>query len=139
MVYAEWEVPIKLASEANARGRNIMAKAAHVRAQREQFVTWSRGNLSLPLVDFSAPKAPRKYAVARWRWTWPMPLKVTITRVAPGTLDDDNLVRSAKAIRDQLAELLGVDDRDARVSWAIEQVKGLPRCYTTRVRIEARS
>lgn len=46
-----------------------------------------------------------------------------ITRVGPGTLDDDNLARSAKAVRDELAAALGADDRDPRITWHYAQRK----------------
>lgn len=48
---------------------------------------------------------------------------VTLTRCSPGTLDDDNAVGSMKACRDQVAAWLGVDDRDPRVTWKVEQRK----------------
>jgi hypothetical protein len=51
----------------------------------------------------------------------PLPCVVTITRRSPGTLDDDNAVSSAKATRDAVATWLGVDDRDPRVTWRVEQ------------------
>jgi len=51
----------------------------------------------------------------------PLPCVVTITRRSPGTLDDDNAVSSAKATRDAVATWLGVDDRDSRVTWRVEQ------------------
>jgi hypothetical protein len=47
--------------------------------------------------------------------TWPV--AVTFTRISPGYLDDDNLRGAFKAYRDGVADWLGVDDRDARVSW----------------------
>lgn len=50
-----------------------------------------------------------------------LPCVVTITRRSPGTLDDDNAVSSAKATRDAVATWLGVDDRDGRVTWRVEQ------------------
>ena len=53
-----------------------------------------------------------------------LPCVVTITRRSPGTLDDDNAVCSAKAARDAVAQWLGVDDRDPRVTWRVEQERG---------------
>lgn len=53
-----------------------------------------------------------------------LPCVVTITRRSPGTLDDDNAVSSAKATRDAVAQWLGVDDRDGRVTWRVEQERG---------------
>ena len=62
-----------------------------------------------------------------------IPCNVRIVRIAPSRLDDDNLARAAKAVRDQLAEWLGVDDRDERVSWTVAQAKGAVREYAVRV------
>lgn len=62
-----------------------------------------------------------------------VPCNVRIIRIAPLPLDDDNLARAAKAVRDQLAEWLGVDDRDPRVSWSVAQTKGGVREYAVRV------
>lgn len=56
----------------------------------------------------------------------PGPWLVTLTRGSSGTLDDDNLRGSLKACRDEVARLMGLDDRDPRVVWRYEQVK-LPR------------
>lgn len=50
-----------------------------------------------------------------------LPVVVTITRCSPGTMDDDNAVASAKAVRDAIADVLGVDDRDPRVTWVVRQ------------------
>lgn len=72
---------------------------------------------------------------------WTLPLRVTIVRIAPRALDDDNAVGSAKHVRDGIAdalERLGVkSDRDPRVTWDVKQERGLPREYA--VRIEIRS
>lgn len=46
---------------------------------------------------------------------------VTMLRVAPRSLDSDNLPPSMKSIRDELAACLGLDDRDPRIVWAYEQ------------------
>ena len=64
-----------------------------------------------------------------------LPLTVTLTRVAPRMLDDDNLRGSLKSIRDGIADRLGIDDRDPRVKWKYAQRKGKPREYA--VDIEA--
>jgi hypothetical protein len=49
---------------------------------------------------------------------------ITLTRVAPRELDDDNLARGFKAVRDGVADALGLDDRDKRLKWAYAQEKG---------------
>lgn len=66
-------------------------------------------------------------------------LTVTLTRVAPHELDDDNLQGRLKAVRDQVAAWLGLDDRDKRVSWRYAQAKpGKPREHWVTVELEAR-
>ncbi len=54
---------------------------------------------------------------------------ITLTRVAPRKLDSDNLARSLKAVRDGVADALGIDDGDARIDWRYAQRKGKPREY----------
>lgn len=65
------------------------------------------------------------------------PLLVTLTRIAPSNGLDlgDNLNSSQKHVRDAVAALLGVDDRDPRVTWAYDQARGP---WGVRVRIESR-
>jgi len=69
----------------------------------------------------------------RWHWLvafssdrtrWPKPpVTVTFTRRSARVMDDDNLRMAMKAIRDTIAELLGVDDGDASVRWEYAQDK----------------
>ena len=68
----------------------------------------------------------------------PLPCVVTLTRVAPRRLDDDNLAAGFKALRDGIADRLGVDDADPRVTWRYAQERGRRKEYAARVRIEAR-
>lgn len=60
---------------------------------------------------------------------------VSITRIAPRELDTDNLAISAKHVRDGIADRLGIDDRDKRVTWAYSQSKGEPKQYAVSVSI----
>lgn len=65
------------------------------------------------------------------------PLVVTLTRIAPRPFDDDGLAASFKAIRDEIAALLGRDDNPkAGITWRYEQTRGRPREYAVRIRIE---
>lgn len=53
---------------------------------------------------------------------------VTLTRVAPRSLDDhDNLRMALKAVADGVADWLGVDDRDPSVKWKYAQRPGRER------------
>lgn len=105
---------LRLVSEANARD-HWAVKARRVQRQRDL----ARMLTARPLW-------------ARKAW----PLRVTITRIAPRSLDSDNLVGSAKAVRDGIADALGVDDKDPRVEWRVEQRKGRPGEYAVEVRVE---
>jgi hypothetical protein len=62
-------------------------------------------------------------------WPGDVPLTVRLTRVSPRLLDDDNLQGSQKAIRDGVADFLGIDDRDPRVRWRYAQRRGGVREY----------
>ncbi len=55
-----------------------------------------------------------------------IPCTVLLTRVAPSSgLDDDNLRAALKGARDEVADWLGVNDRDAaRVRYAYAQTRG---------------
>lgn len=54
----------------------------------------------------------------------PGPHVVTITRSGPRKLDDDNLAGACKYVRDQIAEVLGVDDGSPLFTWRYEQQIG---------------
>lgn len=96
------EIPMVLPSVANQR-LHWAAKARQVKQQRNA-VAWVLGNRPRP----------------------PLPVVVTLTRVAPRTLDGDNLQGAFKGVRDQVAAWLGCDDADPRVTWAYAQTKGKP-------------
>ena len=68
-------------------------------------------------------------------------LDVLLTRVAPRDLDDDNLRQSLKAVRDFVAEWLGLsNDRDPRVRWEYAQDRDdRPRYQAARIQIEPRA
>jgi len=52
-----------------------------------------------------------------------MGLVVLLVRCAPRLLDDDNLAAALKPVRDGVADALGIDDRDSRVTWVVAQEK----------------
>ena len=80
-------------------------------------------------------KAQRKAVGLRWVCLTPdrpAVLKahtkaVTFIRTSPRFLDDDNLASAFKAVRDEVAKLLGVSDAPGGpVVWKYEQRKGKP-------------
>jgi hypothetical protein len=57
---------------------------------------------------------------------------ITLVRIGPGKLDSDNLAGALKAVRDGVADALGLDDGDPRLEWQYGQEKGP---YNVRVEI----
>lgn len=51
----------------------------------------------------------------------PDALTIGLLRIAPRKLDSDNLAAAFKGVRDGVADALGVDDGDERISWLYEQ------------------
>lgn len=64
-------------------------------------------------------------------WVPFAPVTVTLTRVAPRALDDDNLAYAFKAVRDGVADALQVRDNDPRIVWNYTQEKGPARVVIT--------
>jgi hypothetical protein len=104
-------LPLRTVSLANEHGH---WRKRHARSKAERAAVryaWIAENLR-PLRDESAT--------------------VHLTRVAPRSLDSDNLPPSCKSIRDEIAACLGLDDRSPRVVWTYAQEKGP---YSVRVEI----
>lgn len=95
-------IPIRTAPGLNVR-EHWRARARRVRSER----------LAAGMVLNSQPRPP-------------IPCTVRLTRVAPSNgLDDDNLAGALKAVRDQVADWLGVDDKDrATVRYVYAQRRG---------------
>ncbi len=127
----EFVVPIRTVSEANSRS-HWAAKAKRVKSQR-QAVTLASMAAGIPTCKCKC----RQWVAAQEHWqVKPLrPLWVTLTRIAPSALDTDNLASSFKATRDEVALMLGIDDRSSDVAWAYAQRKGKPREYAVEVKI----
>jgi hypothetical protein len=91
------ELPIRTVSETNQREH--WAKRHRRRADQ-------RGATRLLLHRCSRPA---------------LPVRITLTRVAPRKLDDDNLRGALKAVRDGVADWLELDDADERIEWCYAQ------------------
>jgi hypothetical protein len=106
-------LPLHIQSEANSR-QHWRAKACRVRTHRQVTA------MSLAAMQ-GRPPAP--------------PLTITMTRVAPRRLDDDNLASGFKAVRDGIADWLEVDDGDRRLTWQYAQRKGKPLEYAAEIEV----
>lgn len=74
------------------------------------------------------------YAACRGRLKMANNLIVTLTRYSSGSLDPfDNLPSSLKNCVDGVADALGIDDRDPRVTWKAEQEKAPRGCFGVRI------
>ena len=91
-----------------------------------------------------AKRVKRERNAVRLLWprraTIALPVVVLLTRISPGTrlMDaEDNLTGSLKAVRDQVAAQLGIDDGDrSAASWEYAQERG---AWGVRVEIRARA
>ncbi len=72
------------------------------------------------------------------RGGFPLPALVTLTRLSVGTMDDDGVVGALKAVRDGVADALGIDDADPRVTWRYDQKKVKRGEWGVLISIEAR-
>ena len=109
-------VPVRTVSEANAH-EHWRARQKRAKAQRLAVGLVVKTALADESVQF--------------------PLMVTLVRIAPRALDDDNLLGALKHVRDAVAEALALpNDRDPRVSWGYAQQRGAPKEYAVIVGIE---
>lgn len=107
-------VPVKLTSEANSRD-GWRAKSRRAKAQRAAAKAAMGPDIKGP----------------------PPPYVITITRIGPRKLDSDNLAGSAKAVRDGVADWLGIDDGDERLTWVYAQRSEGAGMYAAEVVISA--
>lgn len=99
----------------------------------------SHRHWSGPASERKSQRAAVGWALVRAYGSGPppvLPCVVTITRVGPRALDDDNLAASCKSVRDEVATWLRVDDRSPSVTWAYRQERGP---YAVRVEVTRRS
>ena len=90
-------LPYRLVAEVNAR-EHWRKKAYRAKKQREGACIETANAL-----------------LAQKLWIIRKPYEVRIVRLGPRRMDNDNLVGSAKHVRDGIADALGVDDGDESV------------------------
>lgn len=105
-------IPMQLPSANNLR-EHWRVRHRRVKAQR-QTVAW-----------FLTASTPRPA----------LPVVVTLTRVGVRDLDGDNLQGAFKAVRDQVATWLGLDDADPRIRWEYDQRRG--KVCAVEIRVES--
>jgi hypothetical protein len=116
----EFNLPIKTISEANRRTDWGKSRFVHLHRHRNQ-----RG-----VAELAMNTHLREVPAGR-------PLRITLVRIGPRRLDDDNLAGAMKHVRDGIADSLKIDDGDeTQAVWAVAQEKGRAWEYSVRVRIE---
>lgn len=124
-----FSIPIRTVSESNAR-QHWAQKAKRAKAQRQAVTLCARAAGHKECPCGKCVQWLETMAVTRGGTHFEAPrMWVTLTRIAPRELDTDNLSRSFKAIRDQVAAHLGIDDRSKDVAWCYAQQKGKPNEY----------
>lgn len=114
--YLDLTAPIKVVSEANRGGKEHWSvKVKRKKNQQTEILA----ELSNALLG--------KQVI--------LPCQVTLTRIGPKKMDDDNLARAFKGIRDAIAGKLGVDDGDSKVKWIYGQDPRGKREYSIKVEI----
>lgn len=113
-----FEMPLRLLSEANQRG-HWAKKAGRVSDQRDAVTAMFK---------------------THWRrstaWFNPTTVIVRLVRIAPRSLDTDNLASALKATQDAVAAALGVDDK--RLEVVRDQERGKPKTHAVRIEVYAR-
>lgn len=101
-----FSIPVHTVSEANVREH--WAKKAK-RAKEQRLAAWV---LAMAATGPSLPFGGGDR------------VSVHLVRVGPKELDSDNLARALKAVRDGIADAIGLDDGDKRITWTYGQEKG---------------
>lgn len=99
-------IPLRVLNTANAR-EHWAARARRIKSERETVrLYWqARDGAGLRMVADMRP------------------LRVTLVRIGKRTMDSDGVSSALKGVRDEVATLLGVDDKDGTdgVTWHYEQ------------------
>ena len=108
----EVQIEMRVVSMANLR-MHWAVKAKTVKSQRQRAFN--------ALCGVGAPPA--------------LPVTIVMTRVAPRPLDGDNLQAAFKAVRDGVADWLGVDDGDQRLDWQYCQRSAGVKVYQVEIEV----
>jgi hypothetical protein len=120
-------VPLTITRGQNNREHH-MVRAKRVREER------SAVDESLRDAD---RMSSRKYIMGTLLYDDGLGARVTLLRPYARTpLDDDNLSGACKAVRDEVAAFLGVDDATDRIHWRYVQCKSVAKDCNVRIRIE---
>lgn len=103
------DIPVRLVNGLNSR-EHWAARARRAKTQRSAAKLAMRSRC-----DWTDECAMRRHIADGGR------LSVTIVRRGGRRMDSDGLIASAKHVRDGVADWIGIDDGDERVTWRVEQ------------------
>lgn len=110
--------PLKLGRGLNSR-EHPMARHRRVKNERARVALFAKRQLK----RMAAENPGKTYAVE-------------LTRVSPGYPDDDQVVGSLKAVRDEVAKHLGVDDGSERIRFSYRHERRGRGVYEVDVKVE---
>lgn len=96
----------------------IPVKTVSVANKREHWATRARRTRIHRLSAYMAARDAGAYVDPGGK------VAVLMIRMGGRVMDDDNLKSALKAVRDGIADALGIDDGDPRITWNYEQAKG---------------
>jgi predicted aspartyl protease len=106
-VTVEVTVPVKVVSEANSR--------EHWRVRHKRFTDQKEAVRLASAVASTSLKEAGSFVLNSGS------AEVTLTRIGGRGLDSDNLAGAFKAVRDQIAEMMRVDDGHKDITWVYHQ------------------
>lgn len=120
-----FDIPVEVISEANAKGkqRHWAVKGRRVNGQRGMAYATCQKHLGYKPKDTPLPGS----------------FTITLTRIMIGRqrpYDGDNLQNALKAVRDGIADYLGINDGSDRLEWRYGQEKGAGVRGWVRVEVE---
>lgn len=120
-----FDVPVEVISEANAKGkeRHWAAKGRRVKGQRGMAYAKCLQHLGCKPKD---TPLPGNFTITL--------IRIMVGRQRP--YDGDNLQNALKAVRDGIADYLGIDDGSNRLKWLYEQERGSGERGWVRVSVE---
>jgi hypothetical protein len=121
MIAIEYTLPLYLRGSQNAREH---WRARHNRVSAERTVA-----RATTLREAYVTLTPEVCSKCRY--------VITITRHGSRRMDDDNLASCCKAVRDGIADALGIDDGDPRTEWRYAQAACKRKAELVTIRIEA--
>ncbi len=107
-----------------------------LRSLNSQLRGWNKGHLMAQVRKTKAEREMARLTMIGQRDRIEPAYIITLTRVAPRKLDDDNLRGALKAVRDGVADALRVEDNTPLIHWEYKQEQAKEYAVLVEVRWE---